>query len=69
MRLQPKLKSTEERIILNISKADHALIGRGHQNVVYGVVTDLDTAKKYKISAAACGSPRCICDAWAVEVV
>jgi hypothetical protein len=49
------------RVRMKISRADHAKLGRGPG--MYGIVTDQQDGKRYKVYGRSCGLPRCMCDA------
>lgn len=63
----PKLRSTGERISLDLCPEDEAKIrlrGPGFK----GIVHDRLTGQRYRILGANCGLPSCWCDVWAVPV-
>lgn len=64
MLLTPVLNGV--RIKLNVSESDLQKVTRGPG--YKGIVTDMDTWKRYKIYGKACELPRCYCDAKAVEI-
>lgn len=53
------------RVRMRISETDHNSLGRGRG--LQGIVTDLDTGKRYKVYGASCGLPRCMCDSKITE--
>jgi hypothetical protein len=58
-----------ERVALRVSAADHELAdGRGPG--IYGVITDLDTTKRYTLLGMPCSAGgSCYCDAEILEVL
>lgn len=63
-RLTPRLNG--ERVALRVSAEDCAKLGRGPGD--YGVITDLDTGKRYALRGAPCELAGCYCDAEIVEL-
>lgn len=47
-------------------RADSLPVRRGRG--LHGIVTDLDTGKRYKVYGRSCGLPNCMCDASIREV-
>lgn len=67
MKYTPRVKGTNERLkIMNpqFSSGFRHGWGLGYK----GTVTDPATSKIYKIYGAACGLPKCQCDALAVQI-
>jgi hypothetical protein len=58
-----------ERVALRVSAADHQkTVRRG--DGTYGVITDLDTTKRYTLMGMPCSAgDRCYCDAEILEVL
>jgi hypothetical protein len=64
----PRLKASGERLQLVLNDADWAVANRHRGTLrVRGIITDLNTGKRYRITGAACGL-QCQCDATAEEV-
>lgn len=58
-----------ERVALRVSQKDQDKVwGRPRGPRDYGVITDLDTDKRYAIRSAPCEAPGCYCDAEITEV-
>ncbi len=55
-----------ERVALRVSEDDKGKLRRGGGN--YGVITDLDTGRQYRLIGIACSFPGCLCDAKIEEV-
>lgn len=55
-----------ERVALRVSAEDHDKLRRGPG--VYGIITDLDTKKRYTLVGRQCSQPGCHCDAEIIEV-
>jgi len=57
-----------ERAALRVSEADHERLRRGPG--IYGVITDLDTMKRYTLMGMPCSARgSCYCDAEILEVL
>lgn len=56
-----------ERVALRVTATDAAKPRRGPGE--YGVITDLDTGKRYRLRGKACSVPTCYCDAEIVELL
>jgi hypothetical protein len=54
-----------ERVALRVSDGDYAKLRRGRG--FYGIITDIDTGKRYELHGASCGEA-CHCDAQIIEV-
>ena len=64
----PRLGKTGKRLALRLSDADWQIVNRYRGSFrVRGIVTDLETGKRYRIKGASCGL-QCRCDASAEEV-
>jgi len=50
-----------KRAQMRLSTADHEKISRGLGDK--GIVTDLRTGRRWRVSGKACGTPGCQCDA------
>lgn len=53
------------RVALRVSPGDQAKLKRGPG--VHGIITDLDTGKRYTLSGRPCGAANCYCDAEITE--
>lgn len=61
--------SGENEPVANLSEEDSAKISRGYEaGYSFGVVTDLDTGKRFEIRQASCGGDSCNCAVTAVEM-
>jgi hypothetical protein len=56
-----------KRTPMSISKADAEAINRRGEGL-HGVVTDLESGKRYEVYGCACPLENCYCDAFVVEV-
>ncbi len=57
-----------DRVALRVSEVDHEKLRRGPG--IYGVITDLDTMKRYTLMGMPCSaSGSCYCDAEILEVL
>lgn len=54
------------RVALRVSPEDDAKLRRGRG--VHGIITDLDTGKKYRLEGRPCSLPGCYCDAEIIEL-
>jgi hypothetical protein len=55
-----------DRVALRVSAEDAAKPRRGPGD--YGVITDLDTGKRYTVRGRPCEVPTCYCDAEIIEI-
>lgn len=63
-RLTPKFQG--ERVALRVSAEDHAKVHRGKGD--FGIITDLDTGKRYTLRGSECEVQGCYCDAEIVDL-
>jgi hypothetical protein len=66
--LTPRINAeSNDRLTMSISDEDRAKICRGKP--WQADVTDQNTGRRYHIRGAACGLPRCMCDAVIVKEI
>jgi hypothetical protein len=64
----PRISSkSNERLRMSISDTDYLKVERGHP--WRAEVVDLNSNKRYLVRGAACGAPRCRCDAVIVKML